>query len=35
MQCHMQARNITTNMEVKIDFTLPEFENHGVEFSCG
>ena len=24
MQCHTQAINITTNIKVKVDFTLPE-----------
>ena len=23
MQCHTQARNVTTNLEIKVDFTLP------------
>ena len=24
MQCHTQAGNITTNIKVEVDFTLPE-----------
>ena len=36
MQCHTQAINITTNLKVKIYFTLPESsEMEIVEFSCG
>ena len=37
MQWHMQLGHITTNLKVKIYFTLPELrtKNCDVEFSCG
>ena len=38
MQCYTQAGSITTNLKIKIDFTLPKFSATNicdVELSCG
>ena len=30
MQCHAQAGNITTNLKVEVDFTLPELSTTNI-----